>query len=83
MEGAPCICWGKSHGLFLVWFLLGDGHESFGDPTARWVFEADPKTRKVRHVEFCIATDKGLEHPPYEPTPSQLALFRRFAQNER
>ncbi len=54
-----------------------------GDPVARWVVEADPKTRKVRHVEFCVATDKGLVHPPYEPTPSQLALFRRFAQSER
>ena len=51
--------------------------EKPGDPVARWVVEADPKTRKVRHVEFCVATDKGLVHPPYEPTPSQLALFRR------
>ena len=54
--------------------------EKPGDPEPRWTLVADPKTRELLHVDFCVATDEGFEYPEYEPTPEQLELFRSFAR---
>ena len=54
--------------------------EKPGDPEPRWTLIANPKTRELLRVDFCVATDEGFEYPEYEPTPEQLELFRSFVR---
>ena len=54
--------------------------EKAGDPEPRWTVIADPVTREIIRVEFCVATDEGFEYPQYTPTNEQMALFRKFAK---
>ena len=54
--------------------------EKTGDPEPRWTVIADPVTREIIRVEFCVATDEGFEYPEYTPTNEQMALFRKFAK---
>ena len=54
--------------------------EKPGDPEPRWTVIADPVTREIIRVEFCVATDEGFEYPQYTPTNEQMALFRKFAK---
>ena len=54
--------------------------EKTGDPEPRWTVIADPVTREIIRVEFCVATDEGFEYPQYTPTNEQMALFRKFAK---
>lgn len=54
--------------------------EKPGAPEPRWTIIADPGTRKVIRVDFCVATDEGFEFPEYTPTDEQMALFNRFAK---
>ncbi len=54
--------------------------ENPGDPEPRWTLIADPKTRELLRVDFCVATDEGFEYPEYNPTPEQLELFRGFVR---
>ena len=56
--------------------------EKPGDPEPRWTLIADPKTRELIRVDFCVATDDGFEYPEYEPTPEQLELFCKFTKAE-
>jgi len=51
-----------------------------GDPEQRWTVIADPVTREIIRVEFCVATDEGFEYPQYTPTNEQMALFKEFAK---
>ena len=50
------------------------------DPEPRWTVIADPVTREIIRVEFCVATNDGFEYPEYTPTNEQMALFRKFAK---
>ena len=54
--------------------------EKPGDPEPRWTVIADPVTREIIRVEFCVATNDGFEYPEYTPTNEQMALFRKFAK---
>lgn len=54
--------------------------EKPGDPEPRWTVIADPVTREIIRVEFCVATDEGFEYPQYTPTHEQITLFRKFAK---
>ena len=54
--------------------------EKPGGPEPRWMLFANPKTRELLRVDFCVATDEGFEYPEYEPTPEQLELFRSFVR---
>ena len=54
--------------------------EKPGDPEPRWTGIADPVTREIIRVKFCVATDEGFEYPQYTPTNEQMALFRKFAK---
>ena len=54
--------------------------EKTGDPEPRWTVIADPVTREIIRVEFCVATDEGFEYPEYTPTNEQMALFTKFAK---
>lgn len=54
--------------------------EELGDPEPRWTVIADPVTREIIRVEFCVATDEGFEYPKYTPTNEQMALFKKFAK---
>ncbi len=54
--------------------------EKPGDPEPRWTIIADPETREIVRVDFCVATDEGFEHPEYTPTAEQMVLFKRFAK---
>ena len=54
--------------------------EKPSDPEPRWTVIADPVTRDIIRVEFCVATDEGFEYPEYTPTNEQMALFRKFAK---
>ena len=54
--------------------------EKPGDPEPRWTLVADPQTRELLRVDFCVATDEGFEYPEYEPTQEQLELFRNFVR---
>ena len=54
--------------------------EKLGDPEPRWILIADPQTRELLRVDFCVATDEGFDYPEYEPTPEQLELFRNFVR---
>lgn len=51
-----------------------------GAPDPRWTVIADPETREVLRVDFCVATDEGLEYPEYVPTEGQMVLFKKFAK---
>ena len=55
-------------------------NEKPGDPEPRWAIIADPDTREVIRVDFCVATDEGFEYPEYTPTAEQMELFKRFAK---
>ena len=54
--------------------------EKPGDSEPRWTLIADPQTRKLLRVDFCIATDNGFKYPDYTPTPEQLGLFCNFVK---
>lgn len=54
--------------------------EKPGDPEPRWTVIADPVTREIIRVEFCVATDEEFEYPEYTPTNEQIALFKKFAK---
>lgn len=54
--------------------------EKLGDPEPRWTVIADPVTREIIRVEFCVATDEGFEYPQYTPTNEQMALFKEFVK---
>ena len=54
--------------------------EKPGDPEPRWTLVADPQTRELLRVDFCVATDEGFEYPQYTPTNEQMALFKKFAK---
>lgn len=54
--------------------------EKPGDPEPRWTVIADPVTREIIRVEFCVVTDEGFEYPEYTPTDEQMALFKKFAK---
>ena len=56
--------------------------EKPGNPEPRWTLIADPESRKLLRVDFCVATDDGFEYPEYEPTPEQLELFCKFTKAE-
>ena len=51
-----------------------------GDPEPRGTLIANPQTRELLRVDFCVATDEGFEYPEYEPTQEQLELFRNFVR---
>lgn len=55
-------------------------NEKPGDPEPRWTIIANPETREVMRVDFCVATDEGFEYPEYTPTAEQMELFKRFAK---
>ena len=59
---------------------LASPDEKTGDPEPRWTVIADPVTREIIRVEFCVATDEGFEYPEYTPTNEQMALFTKFAK---
>ena len=40
-------------------------------PEPRWTIIADPKTRDIIRVDFCVATDDGFEYPEYKPTENR------------
>lgn len=46
--------------------------EKPGDPEPRWTLIADPQTRELLRVDFCVATDEGFEYPQYTPTNEQM-----------
>ena len=50
------------------------------DPEPRCTVIADPVTREIIRVEFCVATDNGFEYAEYTPTNEQMALFKKFAK---
>ena len=54
--------------------------EKPGDPEPRWTLIADPQSRELLRVDFCVATDEGLEYPAYNPKPEQFELFRVFVR---
>ena len=54
--------------------------EKPGDPELRWTVIADPESREVIRVDFCVATDEGFDYPEYTPTDEQMALFKKFAK---
>lgn len=54
--------------------------EKPGDPEPRWTVIADPKSRELIRVDFCVATDDGFEYPEYTPTDAQMELFKQFAK---
>ena len=54
--------------------------EKPGNPEPRWTLVADPQTRELLRVDFCVATDEGFEYPEYNPAPEQLELFRGFVR---
>ena len=54
--------------------------ENPGAPEPRWTIIADPETRDVVRVDFCVATDEGFEYPEYSPTDEQMVLFKRYAK---
>ena len=54
--------------------------EKPGDPEPRWTLVADPKSRELLRVDFCVATDEGFEYLEYTPTDEQIALFKKFAK---
>lgn len=55
-------------------------NEKPGDPEPRWTIIADPETREVIRVDFCVATDEGFGYPEYTPTAEQMELVKRFAK---
>ena len=57
--------------------------EKPGDPEPRWTLVADPQTRELFRVDFCVATDEGFEYPQYTPTVEQMALFKRFTKESQ
>ena len=54
--------------------------EKPGDSEPRWTLVADPQTRELLRVDFCVATDNGFEYPDYAPTSEQLGLFCNFVK---
>ena len=54
--------------------------EKPGDPEPRWTLIADPETRELLRVDFCVATEEGFEYPLYAPTLEQRELFRNFVR---
>ena len=54
--------------------------EKTGNPEPRWTLIADPQTRELLRVDFCVATHEGFEYPQYTPTNEQMALFKKFAK---
>ena len=54
--------------------------EKPGDPEPRRTLIADPQTRELLRVDFCVATNEGFEYPQYTPTNEQMALFKKFAK---
>lgn len=52
--------------------------EKPGVPEPRWTVIADPVTREIIRIEFCVATDEGFEYPEYTPTDEQMLLFKKF-----
>ena len=54
--------------------------EKPGVPELRWTVIANPESREVIRVDFCVATDEGFDYPEYTPTDEQLALFKKFAK---
>jgi len=56
-------------------------NEKPSDPEFRWTLLADPKTRELKRVDFCIAKDEGFEYPAYSPTVEQMALFNDIVRN--
>jgi len=56
-------------------------NEKPGDPEFRWTLLADPRTRELKRVDFCIATDEGFEYPVYSPTVEQMSLFNDIVRN--
>lgn len=54
-------------------------NEKQGDPEPRWTIVANPKTREIIRVDFCVASNEGFEYPDYKPTEKQMALFKQFA----
>ena len=54
--------------------------DKLGDSEPRWTVIAEPVTREIMRVEFCVATEEGFESPEYTSTNEQMALFKRFAK---
>ncbi len=54
--------------------------EKPGDPEPRWTLIANPQTRELLRVDFCVATDDGFEYPQYTPIGEQMVLFREFVK---
>ncbi|MBR0197139.1 MAG: hypothetical protein IJQ34_03305 [Kiritimatiellae bacterium] len=52
--------------------------EKPGDPECRWTIIANPQSKEIVRVDFCIATDEGFEYPQCSPTQDQLILFQHF-----
>ena len=55
--------------------------EKPGNPEPRWTLIANPKSRELLRVDFCVVTDKGFEYPPFKPSPEQMDLFRSFVKS--
>ena len=55
--------------------------EKPGDPEPRWTLIANPKSRELLRVDFCVATDEGFEYPPFKPSSAQMNLFRSFVKS--
>lgn len=51
--------------------------DKLGDPEPRWTVIAEPVTREIMRVEFCVATEEGFESPEYTPTNEQMAVRAR------
>ena len=54
--------------------------EKPGDSEPRWTIIANPETREIIRVDFCVAIDEGFEYPEYSPTEEQMTLFKKFAK---
>lgn len=57
--------------------------EKPGDPEPRWTLIANPETRELLRVDFCVATEEGFEYPQYTPTNEQMELFKRFTKESQ
>ena len=50
------------------------------DPEPRWTLIADPVTRQLLRMNFCVSTEDGFGHPQYTPTKEQMNLSRKFVK---
>lgn len=61
--------------------LVSTPCETTGEDDLRWVVTANPETKSIDNVVFCIATDEGFDYPDYVPTAGQMSVFQRFVED--